>query len=83
MGVMGTAGYGKYSLGQALVNRKEWSDYDGEDYRPPGIIQLFAAGISLLGHERYVWLLATCKILDIKNGNNLILTCSEIINNFH
>ena len=49
---MGTAEYGQLSLGQALANRKEWSDFDGEDYRPPGNIQLFAAGISLPGHAR-------------------------------
>ncbi|BBF84662.1 gluconokinase [Aquitalea magnusonii] len=78
--VMGVAGCGKSSLGQALAAALS-SDYiEGDSYHPPQNIARMAAGIPLSDADRAGWLqLLADQLANSKaRGQHVVLACSAL-----
>jgi gluconokinase len=54
--VMGVAGSGKTTVGQALASRLGWDFYDADDFHSPENLAKMAAGIALGDEDRRPWL---------------------------
>ena len=78
--VMGVAGCGKSSLGQALAAALSASYIEGDSYHPPENIARMAAGIALTDADRAGWLnlLAEQLAQGKTQGQQLVLACSAL-----
>lgn len=78
--VMGVAGCGKSSLGQALAAALSAAYIEGDSYHPPENIARMAAGIALTDADRAGWLavLADQLALGKVQGQQLVLACSAL-----
>jgi gluconokinase len=78
--VMGVAGAGKTTLGEALARRLGWAFKDGDELHPPANVAKMAAGIPLGDDDRAPWLAAIGAWLDLegREGAAAIVTASAL-----
>ncbi|MEH6774514.1 MAG: gluconokinase [Cereibacter changlensis] len=74
--LMGVAGSGKTSVGQALAARIGIAYRDGDDLHPPGNIARMARGEPLTDEDRWPWLARVGQALAAEEA--LILGCSAL-----
>ena len=74
--VMGVAGVGKTTIGEALARRLGWRFIDADDYHPPQNVAKMKAGIPLNDEDRWPWLARLNKVL--KEETNAVLACSAL-----
>lgn len=78
--VMGVAGCGKSSVGQALCERSGAFAIEGDAFHPPENIRKMSVGIPLTDADRSGWLDILCRELQaaIKAGQYPVLSCSAL-----
>jgi gluconokinase len=74
--VMGVAGVGKTTIGEALARSLGWRFIDADDYHPPQNVAKMKAGIPLEDADRWPWLARLNKLL--RDEENAILACSAL-----
>lgn len=74
--VMGVAGAGKTTIGEALARRLGWRFIDADDYHPPQNVAKMKAGIPLEDADRAPWLADLNRI--IRQEANAVLACSAL-----
>ncbi|HVN01488.1 MAG TPA: gluconokinase [Caulobacteraceae bacterium] len=78
--VMGVAGSGKTTLGEALARRLGWPFKDGDDLHPPANIAKMSAGQPLTDDDRGPYLAAVGDWIDARRaaGEPAVVTCSAL-----
>ena len=74
--VMGVAGVGKTTIGEALAAARGWRFIDADDYHPPQNVAKMKAGIPLEDADRWPWLARLNRIL--KDEMRAVLACSAL-----
>jgi gluconokinase len=74
--VMGVAGVGKTTIGEALARALGARFIDADDYHPPENVAKMKAGIPLRDEDRWPWLQRLNGIL--KDEQNAVLACSAL-----
>ena len=74
--VMGVAGSGKTTIGEALARSLGWPFIDADDYHPPENVAKMKAGIPLEDADRWPWLSRLNR--ELKNLENGVLACSAL-----
>jgi gluconokinase len=74
--VMGVAGVGKTTIGEALARALGARFIDADDYHPPENVGKMKAGIPLSDEDRWPWLQRLNGIL--KDEQNAVLACSAL-----
>jgi gluconokinase len=74
--VMGVAGVGKTTIGEALARALGWRFIDADDYHPPQNVAKMKAGIPLEDADRWPWLARLNKFL--KEEHAAVLACSAL-----
>jgi len=74
--VMGVAGVGKTTLGEALARALGWRFLDADDYHPPQNVAKMKAGIPLDDADRWPWLARLNR--ELKDLDNAVLACSAL-----
>jgi gluconokinase len=74
--VMGVAGAGKTTIGEALAQELGWPFIDADDYHPPENVAKMKAGVPLEDADRWPWLARLNKAL--REKTNAILACSAL-----
>lgn len=74
--VMGVAGVGKTTIGEALARRLGWRFIDADDYHPPQNVAKMKAGIALEDADRWPWLARLNK--ELREEINAVLACSAL-----
>jgi len=74
--VMGVAGVGKTTIGEALARSLGWRFIDADDYHAPENVAKMKAGIPLEDADRWPWLARLNK--ELKNLENAVLACSAL-----
>lgn len=69
--IMGVAGSGKSSIGQAVAQKINASYIDGDDFHPQSNIDKMASGDALTDEDRWPWLERVAKELANLNGVGL------------
>lgn len=78
--IMGVAGTGKTTVGQALATAIGWSFRDADDFHPPSNIAKMSAGKPLDDSDRDPWL-ASIRVhitATIARGESGVVTCSAL-----
>lgn len=75
--IMGVAGCGKSTLGQAIALRMNWPMIEGDDFHSPENKALMQAGVPLGDAERSGWLKSLAKELQTRDQGT-VLTCSAL-----
>lgn len=75
--IMGVAGCGKTSVGQALAAKTDLTYIDGDDLHPPANIAKMSAGIPLGDDDRKPWLFDVGRHLGAAGGQTAI-GCSAL-----
>lgn len=78
--LMGVAGSGKSTIGQALADALGWPFYDGDDFMPEANVAKMANGTPLTDADRFPWLdiLRSLIAEKIASGESLVLACSSL-----
>jgi gluconokinase len=78
--VMGPAGAGKTTVGQALASALGWQFYDADDFHPPANVERMRHGIALTDLERHPWLTELQSLLarSIRDQQPVVLACSAL-----
>ena len=78
--VMGVAGSGKTTVGQALARRLGAPFYDGDDFHPPENVAKMAIGIPLTDADRYPWLESLHDLIagHWQRGQAAVIACSAL-----
>lgn len=78
--LMGVAGSGKTTVGEAIATRLGWSFYDADDFHTPQNIEKMANGIPLTDSDRLPWLEALHRLIStsLKENRPAILACSAL-----
>jgi gluconokinase len=74
--VMGVAGVGKTTIGEALAHALDARFVDADDYHPPENIAKMKAGIPLQDADRWPWLDRLNE--ELKKHPNAVLACSAL-----
>ncbi len=74
--VMGVAGVGKTTIGEALARALGWRFIDADDYHPPQNVAKMKAGIALQDEDRWPWLSRLNK--ELKQSDDAVLACSAL-----
>lgn len=74
--VMGVAGVGKTTIGEALARALGARFIDADDYHPPENVAKMTAGIALQDADRWPWLQRLNGIL--KDEKKAVLACSAL-----
>ena len=78
--VMGVAGSGKSTIGEALSQRLGWRYEDGDSFHPAANVAKMSAGQPLTDDDRWPWLeaiaaeIARCR----QAGQHIIIACSAL-----
>jgi gluconokinase len=78
--VMGVAGAGKTTAGQALAQALGWHFYDADEFHPTENIEKMSAGHPLTDDDRRPWLDALCALIasTIHRNDHAVLACSAL-----
>jgi len=78
--IMGVAGTGKTTVGQALAEASGWAFRDADDFHPPSNIKKMAAGLPLKDADRDPWLAAIRVHITatLARGESTVVTCSAL-----
>lgn len=78
--IMGVAGCGKTTVGQALAGRLGWAFYDADDFHPAENVAKMSAGIPLTDQDRAGWLerLHALIVDCLENHRPAVLACSAL-----
>jgi gluconokinase len=78
--LMGVAGSGKTSVGQALAERLGWDFYDADGFHPLENINKMASGIPLDDEDRAPWLASLHALIStsLKEDRPAVLACSAL-----
>ena len=74
--VMGVAGVGKTTIGEALAHALDARFVDADDYHPPENVAKMKAGIPLQDADRWPWLQRLNQLL--KDHRTAVLACSAL-----
>ena len=74
--VMGVAGVGKTTIGEALAQALGARFIDADDYHPPENVAKMKAGIPLQDADRWPWLERLNE--ELKEHQNAVLACSAL-----
>ena len=74
--VMGVAGVGKTTIGQALATALGARFIDADDYHPPENVAKMKAGIPLQDADRWPWLARLNQ--ELKQHSSAVLACSAL-----
>jgi gluconokinase len=74
--VMGVAGVGKTTIGEALAHALSARFIDADDYHPPENVAKMKAGIPLEDVDRWPWLSRLNK--ELKQAEHAVLACSAL-----
>jgi gluconokinase len=82
--LMGVAGSGKTTVGQALAARMGWQFLDADDVHPPENIARMRAGVPLTDEQREPWLSALrARLLNADAaGRDVVVACSALRRTF-
>lgn len=75
--VMGVAGCGKSSLGQAVAERLGWRLIEGDDYHAPESVRKMREGVALTDADRGGWLDRLGGLMAAESAG-AVLTCSAL-----
>ncbi|MCL2450619.1 MAG: gluconokinase [Polyangiaceae bacterium] len=77
--VMGVAGSGKTTIGQALAARLGWPFADGDAFHPPANVAKMSAGVPLSDDDRLPWLDAIAAWLRERvESDGAVVACSAL-----
>lgn len=78
--VMGVAGSGKTTVGQALAQRLGWDFYDADGFHPIENISKMASGIPLDDEDRAPWLASLQALISasLQQKHPAVLACSAL-----
>ena len=78
--VMGPAGAGKTTVGQALAAALGWPFHDADDFHPAANVARMAAGVALTDDDRAPWLAALAALVAryAAEGASAVLACSAL-----
>lgn len=78
--VMGVAGSGKSSVGEALGRRLGWRYEDGDSFHPEANVAKMHAGTPLTDEDRWPWLQAIAAEIERcrQAGEHIIIACSAL-----
>jgi gluconokinase len=78
--VMGVAGSGKTTVGELLAKALGWEFRDADSFHPPANIAKMSAGIPLGDDDRWPWLNAIARWIDLhrKSASHGVVTCSAL-----
>jgi carbohydrate kinase (thermoresistant glucokinase family) len=74
--VMGVAGVGKTTIGEALARALGARFIDADDYHPPENVAKMKAGVPLGDEDRWPWL--NCLNEELKKEQRAVLACSAL-----
>jgi gluconokinase len=74
--VMGVAGVGKTTIGEALALALGARFIDADDYHPPENVAKMKAGVPLVDEDRWPWL--KCLNEELKKEQRAVLACSAL-----
>ena len=74
--VMGVAGSGKTTIGEALARELGWRYLDADDYHPAANVAKMAAGTPLQDDDRWPWLDRLNALLHLEK--EAVLACSAL-----
>ena len=78
--VMGVAGSGKTTVGEALARHLGWNFYDADAFHPAANIEKMANGTPLTDSDRAPWLAALHSLIStsLKENRPGVLACSAL-----
>lgn len=78
--IMGVAGCGKTTIGQALANELDCAFYDGDDFHPSENVAKMAQGIPLNDTDRAPWLARLAALITdhLTKGITAVIACSAL-----
>ncbi|MEN3286059.1 MAG: gluconokinase [Bradyrhizobium sp.] len=78
--VMGVAGSGKSTIGEALSQRLGWRYEDGDSFHPAANVAKMSAGQPLTDDDRWPWLEAIAAEIERcrQVGQHIIIACSAL-----
>ena len=78
--VMGVAGSGKSTIGEALGSRLGWRYEDGDSFHPPSNVAKMKSGQPLTDDDRWPWLKAIAAEIErcSQAGEHVIIACSAL-----